>query len=57
MPEGRPLHPRPTHLHLNGEKKWATSALSGLFTVMAREERPDGKGKIAAGLHPRDGRR
>lgn len=34
---------------LNGEKKWATSgALSGLFTVMARENRPDGKGKITA---------
>lgn len=34
---------------INGEKKWATSgALSGLFTVMARENRPDGKGKISA---------
>ena len=34
---------------LNGEKKWATSgAISGLFTVMAREQRPDGKGKISA---------
>ncbi|MFN9993416.1 MAG: acyl-CoA dehydrogenase family protein [Phycisphaerales bacterium] len=34
---------------LNGEKKWATSgAISGLFTVMARENRPDGKGKISA---------
>jgi alkylation response protein AidB-like acyl-CoA dehydrogenase len=37
-----------------GEKKWATSgALSGLFTVMAREKRDDGKGKISAlVLHP-----
>jgi acyl-CoA dehydrogenase family member 9 len=34
---------------INGEKKWATSgALSGLFTVMTRESRPDGKGKISA---------
>jgi len=34
---------------INGEKKWATSgAVSGLFTVMARENRPDGKGKISA---------
>jgi acyl-CoA dehydrogenase family member 9 len=34
---------------INGEKKWATSgAISGLFTVMAREKRPDGKGKISA---------
>ncbi|MFN7022600.1 MAG: acyl-CoA dehydrogenase family protein, partial [Phycisphaerales bacterium] len=34
---------------VNGEKKWATSgAISSLFTVMAREERPDGKGKISA---------
>ena len=39
---------------VHGEKKWATSgALSGLFTVMAREKRPDGKGKISAiVLHP-----
>jgi acyl-CoA dehydrogenase family protein 9 len=39
---------------LNGEKKWATSgALSGLFTVMAKEDRPDGKGKISAFVaHP-----
>lgn len=38
-----------THYILNGEKKWATSgAISGLFTVMAREVRPDGKGKISA---------
>ena len=37
-----------------GEKKWATSgALSGLFTVMAREKRDDGKGKISAlVMHP-----
>lgn len=34
---------------INGEKKWATSgAISGLFTVMTREKRPDGKGKISA---------
>ncbi|MDW8263170.1 MAG: acyl-CoA dehydrogenase family protein, partial [Phycisphaerales bacterium] len=34
---------------INGEKKWATSgALSGLFTVMAREKTADGKGKISA---------
>lgn len=39
---------------VTGEKKWATSgALSGLFTVMAREKRPDCKGKISAlVLHP-----
>lgn len=37
-----------------GEKKWATSgALSGLFTVMAREKTPDGKGKVSAFvMHP-----
>jgi alkylation response protein AidB-like acyl-CoA dehydrogenase len=37
-----------------GEKKWATSgAISGLFTVMAREKTPDGKGKISAlVMHP-----
>jgi acyl-CoA dehydrogenase family member 9 len=37
-----------------GEKKWATSgALAGLFTVMAREKRDDGKGKISAlVMHP-----
>ncbi len=34
---------------ITGEKKWATSgAISGLFTVMAREKRDDGKGKISA---------
>ncbi len=39
---------------VTGEKKWATSgAISGLFTVMCREKRPDGKGKISAlVLHP-----
>ncbi len=37
-----------------GEKKWATSgAISGLFTVMAREKTADGKGKISAlVMHP-----
>ena len=39
---------------VTGEKKWATSgALAGLFTVMAREKRADGKGKISAlVMHP-----
>jgi acyl-CoA dehydrogenase family member 9 len=39
---------------INGEKKWATSgALSRLFTVMAKEARPDGKGKVSAlVMHP-----
>lgn len=39
---------------VTGEKKWATSgAISGLFTVMAREKRADGKGKISAlVMHP-----
>lgn len=39
---------------ITGEKKWATSgAISGLFTVMCREKRDDGKGKISAlVLHP-----
>lgn len=39
---------------ITGEKKWATSgALSGLFTVMAKEQRPDGKGKVSAFvMHP-----
>jgi acyl-CoA dehydrogenase family member 9 len=37
------------HYIITGEKKWATSgAISGLFTVMAREQKPDGKGKISA---------
>jgi acyl-CoA dehydrogenase family member 9 len=34
---------------LNGEKKWATSAaLSGIFTVMAKQKMPDGKEKVTA---------
>jgi acyl-CoA dehydrogenase family member 9 len=34
---------------LNGEKKWATSAaLSGVFTVMAKQKMPDGKSKVTA---------
>lgn len=39
---------------VTGEKKWATSgAISGLFTVMAREKTADGKGKISAlVMHP-----
>ncbi len=39
---------------VTGEKKWATSgAISGLFTVMARESKPDGSGKISAlVMHP-----
>ncbi|MFN0012400.1 MAG: acyl-CoA dehydrogenase family protein [Phycisphaerales bacterium] len=39
---------------VHGEKKWATSgAISGLFTVMCREKRADGKGKISAlVMHP-----
>ncbi|MDX2133063.1 MAG: acyl-CoA dehydrogenase family protein [Planctomycetota bacterium] len=39
---------------ITGEKKWATSgALSSLFTVMCREKRADGKGKISAiVVHP-----
>jgi acyl-CoA dehydrogenase family protein 9 len=42
------------HYIVYGEKKWATSgALSGLFTVMAREKTPEGNGKISAlVLHP-----
>jgi len=37
-----------THYILNGEKKWATSgAISGLFTVMAKQE-IDGKDKVTA---------
>jgi acyl-CoA dehydrogenase family member 9 len=42
------------HYVVHGEKKWATSgAISGLFTVMAREKRADGKGKISAlVMHP-----
>lgn len=34
---------------INGEKKWATSgAISGLFTVMAKQRMPDGKEKVSA---------
>ena len=37
------------HYILNGEKKWATSgALSGLFTVMAKQKMADGKDKVTA---------
>ena len=37
------------HYVLNGEKKWATSgAISGLFTVMAKQKMPDGKTKVSA---------
>ncbi|MEO0482941.1 MAG: acyl-CoA dehydrogenase family protein [Planctomycetota bacterium] len=37
------------HYIINGEKKWATSgALSGLFTVMAKQKMPDGKEKVTA---------
>jgi len=38
-----------THYILNGEKKWATSAaLSGLFTVMAKQKMADGKDRVTA---------
>jgi len=38
-----------THYILNGEKKWATSgALSGLFTVMAKQKMVDGKERVSA---------
>lgn len=34
---------------ITGEKKWATSgAISGLFTVMAKQRMPDGKEKVTA---------
>ncbi|MCA9292315.1 MAG: acyl-CoA dehydrogenase family protein [Phycisphaerales bacterium] len=37
------------HFILNGEKKWATSgALSGLFTVMAKQKMPNGKERVTA---------
>ena len=37
------------HFILNGEKKWATSgAISGLFTVMAKQKMEDGKDKVTA---------
>jgi alkylation response protein AidB-like acyl-CoA dehydrogenase len=43
------LSPEGTHYILNGEKKWATSgALSGLFTVMAKQKMPDGKDRVTA---------
>src|SRR4051812_1604658 len=38
-----------THYILNGEKKWATSgALSGLFTVMCKQQMANGKEKVTA---------
>ena len=38
-----------SHYILNGEKKWATSgALSGIFTVMAKQKMPDGKERVTA---------
>ena len=37
------------HYILNGEKKWATSgAISGLFTVMAKQKMEGGKEKVSA---------
>jgi len=43
------LSPDGTHYILNGEKKWATSgALSGLFTVMAKQRMADGKDRVTA---------
>ena len=34
---------------LNGEKKWSTSgAMAGMFTVMAKQQMPDGKDKVTA---------
>jgi alkylation response protein AidB-like acyl-CoA dehydrogenase len=37
------------HFIINGEKKWATSgALSGMFTVMAKQKMADGKDKVTA---------
>ena len=37
------------HYIINGEKKWATSgALSGIFTVMAKQKLADGSEKISA---------
>jgi hypothetical protein len=53
-----------THFILNGEKKWATSgALSGLFTVMTKQEFTDPKNRQEQrqghrpDLHPGHGRR
>lgn len=38
-----------SHYILNGEKKWATSAaISGIFTVMARQKMDGGKEKVTA---------
>ncbi len=38
-----------THFILNGEKKWSTSgALAGMFTVMAKQQMPNGKEKVTA---------
>jgi alkylation response protein AidB-like acyl-CoA dehydrogenase len=38
-----------SHYILNGEKKWATSgAISGLFTVMAKQKMPNGKDRVTA---------
>lgn len=38
-----------SHYILNGEKKWATSgALSGLFTVMAKQQIGEGKERVTA---------
>jgi acyl-CoA dehydrogenase family protein 9 len=43
------LSPDGQHYILNGEKKWATSgALSGLFTVMAKQKLADGTEKVSA---------
>ncbi|MCL4742221.1 MAG: acyl-CoA dehydrogenase family protein [Phycisphaerales bacterium] len=43
------LSPDGSHYVLNGEKKWATSgAISGLFTVMARQKMPDGSDRVTA---------
>ncbi|HZW08405.1 MAG TPA: acyl-CoA dehydrogenase family protein [Phycisphaerales bacterium] len=43
------LSPDGEHYILNGEKKWATSsAISGVFTVMANQKMPDGKTKVTA---------
>ncbi len=40
-----------SHYILNGEKKWATSgALTGLFTVMAKQTVKDGKDKVVTAL-------
>ncbi|MGP1347434.1 MAG: acyl-CoA dehydrogenase family protein [Phycisphaerales bacterium] len=37
------------HYILNGEKKWATSgAISGLFTVMAKQKMPNGQTRVTA---------